>query len=45
MVLAWSRKSFSGPAEIASCVFLITLFYSRMGDARSVQIVIFMILM
>ena len=45
MVLAWSRKSFSGPAEIASCVFLIILFYSRMGDARSVQNVIFMFLM
>ena len=45
MVLAWSRKSFSGPTEIASCVFLIILLYSRTGDARSVQNVIFMFLM
>ena len=24
MVLEWSRKSYLGPAEIASCVFLVS---------------------
>ena len=42
VVLAWSRMSYLGPAEMASFVFQVC---SRMGGARSVQNVIFLFLM
>ena len=42
-MLAWSRKSYLEQAEIAP--YVCALFYLRMWDARSVQIVISMYLM
>ena len=37
-MVAWSRKSYLGPAEIAS---FGSWFYSKMGDAGSAQDFIF----